>query len=461
MLTTIALASLLQASSGTLTLSTCQLEKIPEPVLCGTLEVPEDRSAPGGRRIPLRIVVLPALEKEGELEPVFSLAGGPGLAATGDAAMFATDLRAYRQHHAVVLVDQRGMGASNGLRCERSTTGLANALDDLFPDDYVRPCRADAERHADLRFYSTAIAADDLDAVRAALGYPRIHLLGLSYGTRLALVYARQHGDRVGHMVLWGTTPTWATLPLYHASNAQRAFDLLFEDCAHDADCRRDHPDLAQHFRELLASLRAHPAVVERDGEKGLLTAGRLADALRTMLYSPEGARGVPLLIDDARAGRYDRVLTHISHRLPGDDGAYLAIICSEDAARIDPAEARRVTAGTYLGDYRVQEQLRACVGWPRSQLPADYWDDVRASAPTLLIAGDRDPVTAPAWAEAVAQQLPRSTLLHVPYLAHLPDGLSDLECFDRINITFLDRGSLDGVDTSCLERMAPPPFAK
>jgi pimeloyl-ACP methyl ester carboxylesterase len=148
-----------------------------------------------------------------------------------------------------------------------------------------------------------------------------------------------------------------------------------------------------------------------------------------------------------------------MGHAFPGADGAYLSVTCSEDVPRIEPAEARRVSAGTYLGDYRVREQVRACAGWPRGEMARDFGDEVAIDVPALLFAGYRDPVTPPVWADAVAALLPRSTVVVIDHEAHMPDGLGGMDCWDQLVIRFLDEGGLRPEDLSCVPSMTAPPF--
>jgi hypothetical protein len=69
-----------------------------------------------------------------------------------------------------VLIDQRGTGGSNGLSCDLYGETQQSHLGDLFPLGAIKACKAEWERRADLRLYTTPIAMDDLDDVRAALG---------------------------------------------------------------------------------------------------------------------------------------------------------------------------------------------------------------------------------------------------------------------------------------------------
>jgi pimeloyl-ACP methyl ester carboxylesterase len=104
-----------------------------------------------------------------------------------------------------VLVDQRGTGQSHPFQCPHDATP-PHFLVEMYPVDYVKNCRQVLQQKADLTQYTTPIAVEDLDEVRAWLGYDRINLFGLSYGTRAALVYMRQHPEHVrsaGGWLLW------------------------------------------------------------------------------------------------------------------------------------------------------------------------------------------------------------------------------------------------------------------
>src|SRR5688572_3960416 len=181
-----------------LELKTCQVRGIKGDAKCGTLEVFENRATRKGRKIPINVVVLPATGAKREPDALFYFAGGPGSAATEDAPGFVDILARIREHRDLVFVDQRGTGQSNPLNCN-----LFNPADpqsffgSFFPVDDVRKCREQLEPKADLTLYTTEIAMDDLDEVRAALGYEQINLYGASYGTRAALVYLRQHPKHV------------------------------------------------------------------------------------------------------------------------------------------------------------------------------------------------------------------------------------------------------------------------
>src|SRR5262249_14203289 len=197
-----------------------------------------------GRKIKLHLVVLPALEERPRAIPLFDVAGGPGVPSSGAAGFYATDGKVHRRHRDVVLLDQRGTGESSPLRCPELE--LPDPGTSMYPPDAVRRCRRTLEKHADLAQYTTANAAADLDAVRAALGYDQIDLFGLSYGSRLSLEYIRRYPARVHAAILIGTVADGKKLPLWHARNAQVVLDRIFEECGADRACHAAFPNVRQ-----------------------------------------------------------------------------------------------------------------------------------------------------------------------------------------------------------------------
>src|SRR4029453_15434738 len=150
-----------------------RLAGIDEELFSGKVKVFENRQTRTGRTIDLNLVVLPALDQKAKTEPLFDLAGGPGASSAERAEFYAGGGKDYRRRHDVICVDQRGTGQSNRLSIPREKTAQYY-LSEMFPIDYVRQLRHTLEQRADLTKYTTSIAMDDLDEVRAWLGYDRI-----------------------------------------------------------------------------------------------------------------------------------------------------------------------------------------------------------------------------------------------------------------------------------------------
>lgn len=251
------------APTARLALAPCKLPGVDREARCGTLEVFENRATRQGRRIGLRVAVLPALGATPAPDPLFILVGGPGQSAIAPAQAFTSIFAGVLADRDIVLVDQRGTGGSNPLDCPLSGSDddPQGYMDDMLPVAPLRECLR--RLAADPALYTTPIAVDDLDDVRAALGYERINLYGSSYGTRAALVYMRSYPRHVRSAVLRGIVPTNMKVPLYYARDTQRALGLLFDECAADAACRRAFPDLPAKLAAAEERLKRGPVSVD------------------------------------------------------------------------------------------------------------------------------------------------------------------------------------------------------
>ena len=455
-------------AGGLSKLKPCRVEGVNEELLCGKLTVFENRHTRTGRTIDLNIVVLPAFDQKTKAEPLFDLAGGPGASSAQGAGFYAGPGKEYRRRHDVVCVDQRGTGKSNRLAIPREKTPQYY-MSEMYPVEYVRAMRHALEQRADLTQYTTSIAMDDLDDVRAWLGYDRINLFGLSYGTRAALVYLRQHPEHVRSAILACVAPTDLKMPLHHSEAGARAADLLLGECEQDVACHAAFPQIRDDWKNALAQLEKQPARVEYSPpNKSAPTTveiqpGVFGEKIRTWMYERDKAARIPLIVHHAAGGDFAPFLKEaIAPSIPDfvADGMYLSVTCAEDVPFIDPAEAANLTAGNPFGDYRVFQQTRACSMWPRGEIPTDFLEPVRSNAPVLIFSGNMDPVTSPEYGEEVAKYLPNSRHVIIPEAGHGVDGMTDPGCIDRIAIEFLDRGDAKNLDVSCIRGMKPPPFA-
>lgn len=456
------------AAAPRLALAPCRLS---EPGLaadtvaaeCGALSVPENRNTPGSRTIDLRVVVIPAVSRGAAPEPLFLLAGGPGQAASEAFTPLLPALAQVGQTRDIVLVDQRGTGGSAPLSCPAEAEGLeasSGAPEDPAVLAWWRACLAGLD--ADPAQYTTEIAARDLDEVRAALGYERVNLLGVSYGTRAALTYLRLFPERVRALVLDGVVPPDMAIGAAMARDGQRALDLTLDACAADAACAAAFPDLRADFAALLERLAAErPLVALDDPFTGApaevrLTRELAAVTVHGLSYAPETAALLPLLIHTAQREGDLRPLAAqslITSRQLADQialGMRASVLCAEDAPRYPAAAAEG-----YLGDLMPRALGAACAVWPRGEAgPATA--PVESDVPALLLSGERDPVTPPAYGEAVAAGLPNSLHLVAPGQGH---NVFFRGCLPALVAEFLEAGGAAGLDASCVGRLGPPPF--
>lgn len=454
-----------------LTLADCRLEDAEHlrsiAAKCGEFEVAEDRAAPSSPRIRLKVAVIPALNRSGPRDPLFVLAGGPGQAASDFYVSVGPAFARVQRQRDIVLVDQRGTGGSNALNCDFPEE---DELAELTPAEIRRLAEnCLTALKSDPRHYTTSVAVRDLDDVRAALGYERINLYGVSYGTRVAQHYLRRYPARVRSLILDGVVAPGVVLAVDSAFHAQRALDLIFERCGKDSACHAAFPDPAKDFETLGARLARQPAIVSMpDPVTGTVRnetvrTVHLQIATRFLSYAPERAALLPLLLHEANArnnlaplaAQAELLATRYANSL--SIGMHNSVVCTEDAPLINAARIDRAAlAKTYLGALQLDGLIEICKVWPHGTIDPDFNAPVDSAVAVLLLSGTADPVTPPSYAEDARRSLSQSLHVVIEGQGH---GQLGVGCVPRLLAEFLERGSTQDFDVSCARTIAPAPF--
>jgi pimeloyl-ACP methyl ester carboxylesterase len=447
-------ASTQTRARGTVDLADCRVPGIEAPALCGTYEVWENRSARSGRRVPLRILIVPARNPQRSLTedagtPVFYFDGGPGGSATGMAGWVSRLLRPVNDTRDLVFVDVRGTGGSAPLHCPvpGDEEPLQRWFDEFLSDDYVRACLEAQE--ADVRFYTQPIAMDDIDEVRAALGYGRINLFGTSGGTRQAQLYMRQHAASVRTAVLQGVAPLDAEVP----SSFARAMEIGMRSLiAADPPLAESWERARARFTEGPVRARVRHPISGRT-EEVTITRGVFADGVRHMLYNFNGARPLAMRIEAAGRGDFGpfaqaELELSIGFSRGIAHGFLISATCAEDVRFIDEADVRRKTEGTFLGDYRIRRQQAACRIWPKGEgIDEGFQEPLRTSLPVLLLSGDADVATPAEDAERMMAHLPNARHVIFENQGH---ALRDPGCASKLIAAFIASADVRRVDAGC-----------
>ena len=428
---------------------------------CGTLQVPEDRASPSGRQVGLHVAIVPAATPHPVPDPFFALAGGPGDASTSFFAWLPGLYSDVHARHDIVMVDQRGTGASNPLAMPPvpDTTGLSAAEADAQLATWASEGLAALD--ADPRMYTSTVAADDLDAVRTALGYGRIDLYVTSYGGELAQYYLRQHPDHVRVAIMDGSTPLDVPVLERMAASSQHALDLLLTRCTQDPACDAAFPNLRQEWSTLVTAFANGITVTDpNSGQTGTATLAMVGPSIHAALLTATGAAQLPLAIHLAAEDRWDQVnqlvppapSMGISTSLMHDE-----ILCSEAWARLDPGEVARLGAGSYALPFVegwAQQFAALCPHLPTGVVPADDAAPVRTTVPVLWLTGDGDPQDPPSNLTGVPSQEPNAAIVVMPAQEHV---VGHLGCGPSVIAAFLDAGTAEGLDTSCVAQGANP----
>ena len=385
---------------------------------CGTLLVPEDRTQPSGRTVGLHVAVVPAASAQPRPDPFFALAGGPGDASTSFFAWLPGLYADVHATHDIVLVDQRGTGESHAMSLPPlpDTSGLSSAQADARLQAWARDSLAGID--ADPRMYTSTVAADDLDAVRQALGYDKIDLYGTSYGGELAQYYLRQHADHVRVAIMDGSTPLDVPVLELLAASSGHAMDLLIARCAADAACHAAFPDLATEWSTLVAEFAKGVTVTDPATRgAGVATLAMVGPSVHNALLTGAGAAQLPLAVHLASLGRWSELNALVPPAAGGpSSGSTLLmkdeILCSEAWARFDPAEVGRLGAGSYALPFVMDwanAEAALCRYLPKGVVPADDAAPLRTDVPILWLTGDGDPQDPPSNLAGVAAQEPNS----------------------------------------------------
>lgn len=437
--------------------SSCYAEGLSDRLQCGSVEVAENPKKPDGRKIHIHYVVIPAIKNLAPQEAILGIAGGPGQSAIESAAAFERMLSKARQHRDILLIDQRGTGQSNKLACDsENVTDILKLNDDAFDAaKETRDCKAKLD--ADVTQYGSKQALADFEVVRKHLGYEKLHLYGVSYGTRMAQLYMRDYPQALKTVTLDGVVPMSQSV-LAIGSAIARAQDLVIEDCEKDSSCQQTYPKLRQEFTKVQQSLAQYP-VMEKvhnpvTGDTALLTLTRskFVGALRLALYSPAVRSLLPFTIHQTYRKNYQPLLGLLAMQVGSLDmamGMHAAVVCGEDWPRLTPA-LRQQAEQSLMGKEMLESLDESCPIWHVPAVGKAFSQPISSDIPTLLLSGEKDPATPPKWAEMAMQQMTNARHLISPYATH---NVAAQSCAGDLIAKLVETDDVNALDGECLNK--------
>lgn len=441
-----------QQAAGTLKVRSCTVDGL--RARCGTLIVPEDRLTGKGRTIPIRFVVLLAYGHHKSRDPIVDFAGGPGGSAVDeDIAGVTAELGSLNESRDLVYIDQRGTGGSNGLKCPSPPGTLANRAKLRAS---IEACLTRLRGKADLQYYTSRMAAEDVAQVLTALHYGRVNLFGASYGATEAQVFQRLYPARVRTMTL--LSGSLLDVPMFerYPQASQDALNALFARCAADVACSETFPHLSADW----AILRTQPwisAQLPSGAHQVLMSAG-------TAAYIPLAIRS--LLATQGRPAAVEALSKQMTASGFGSGGGSQAVIgypieCAEPWAR------QRLENITDSTSYYYQDSVSSAEWWryvctliPTSAGASDYGHARATATPVLTINGSADPQDPPANMAGAQQIWPNSRQIVEPGQSHSIDINTWMQCAGTLVQTFVQSASVQGLNTGCFAQVSLPPFA-
>jgi pimeloyl-ACP methyl ester carboxylesterase len=423
---------------------------------CGTLTVAENPSQPDGAKIDLAVAVVEARSDDPEPDPLVWFAGWGSAGVADDAAGVLSAFWEVNRDRDLVFVDQRGTGSSE-LVCDLPPTPspAGAALERL-----TAAARRCTERIGpNFRYYTSAVAVDDVDRVREALGYERINIYGGSYGATTGQIYLLRHGSRVRTAVFDSGSLLDVRIFERQPRAKQRVLDRLLDRCAADSACNTAYPGLRREYEQLLARLARSPIPVP--GTAQLLDQAAFASVLDELVAYTPGKAAAPRLVHLVATGQIARVAAEQPPAQPdaGQLAYQLLIQCNEPWASWRPGEVTRNAAGTDVAPMyrRIAATMRAiCAGMPEADVPAAIGERVRSDVPVLFLSGAEDGADPPANVANARRELPNSRTIVFPAAGH---GQLGLPCAQSLVARFVERGTAEGLDVACARTAAVQPF--
>lgn len=459
----------------------CRFEVRPEhgDVTCGHVTVYENRDDPSEGTLRLAVVILESPSDDPAPDPIVFLMGGPGGASLDRMPWRATHpfWSRYRATRDIIFYDQRGTGISEPTFCPNLnralfTDGLRGFSTEVLRQRQlkaVRECRQEMEaRGIDLSQYNSVASAHDLDDLRASLGIASWNVLGISYGTRLGLEALRQTPDGIRSIILDSVLPVdagyWHDEPAVFEASLQRVFD----QCAADPACREAFPTLEADTYDLFAQLEEEPIVVAMDDttrfpDRRIVVDGTvIAAGIFQGLYSHHFVPYLPLVVRELRAGNADLLAAIGETMVRAPDaisrGMYYSVSCYEGAPLTSASElaAEQAAHPQFAPMYEWTDNLAVCDAWHPYRADPTALEPVRSDVPALLLAGEFDPITPPAYARLAAQTLSNGTVLEVQSRGH--SVVHTTACTRGVMERFLDDPTAP-LDTSCVAEVPPVSF--
>jgi len=451
---------------------------------CGKLHVPEDYSDPGTSVVQLPfIIVLPTRV----LDPVPLIVaggGGPGggLGISYDDSDYISDLTWAEWSYSVldsgrplVLIDNRGVGSSvPNMNCPEVENVWFDILQmdkdseeshSMEIDSYVECKNRLVNSGIDVNQYNATSAARDINEFRKNYGQEQVYLYGVSYGSRLALLFERLYPDAVKALILDGVYPLGVnSIEDYARLNAdmlQRIFDL----CEIDYICsERTKDNLSGRFEVFLDKLKIKPIEIQITHDKTLesldisVTPELLIDTLFSASYSSSDIRFLPLYIESMMSGATDYLSNLVRDHYVWtnaisqfDEAAYFTYGCYGEvpfnSLQVTLSNSRLFPILDTLNSSYYSYEFDLCDAWDFNTANERLKTTHNISSPVLMLSGLLDPVTPPRYAAKLEGM--GDNIYHLTWSNISHGVLYASECAQFIMAKFLDNPYLDP-DESC-----------
>lgn len=454
-------------------------------VTCGYAIVPENRTANSTDTIKLAVAVFHSTNNDPAPDPVVFLQGGPGGAAVDlSANSYDVLVKPFLAERDYITFDQRGTGHSEpALKCDELDKAYRQDMYGMIDSqsrEYVfknalLSCNGLLQANGvDLSAYSTVESAADLRDIIKLLGYEKVDLYGVSYGTRLALVTMRNHPEIVRSSILDSVVPVEANVLNEYPDSVESSLSKLFNSCEASPTCNKVYPNLKTVFWDLVHQLDERPITLTTSAyPMGTVTETvdgyYLLSVILGLERNADLIDAAPQTIYRVNAGDLS-TLTAAQYSLPYEfeginPGVYISMICREHVLATTEEELKNTTEKLdvngviwrpFSGDF--SDMFDTCSSWGTVGPDLGENDAVTNDIPSLVIEGAYDPATPPFMGKQVADELPNSFYFEFPNMGHVPTGSDASGCAMQTAVDFLNNPSVEP-DRSCLNKIQDVEF--
>ena len=414
-----------------------------EAAECGFLTVPQSRAEPDRGRVRLPVALFRSTSPNRRPDPVVYLDGGPGGNTLDEMPFVYEAVKSVAPDRDVVLFDQRGAGGSSpSLDCpEVQNVNYELLIQPLTIEQRViedasavQTCRDRLVKAGiEPTLATSAENAADVNDLRLALGYEQWNLFGVSYGTKLALTVMRDYPEGVRSVILDSVYPLQSDLFGERQADFDRALSAMFASCAADPTCSTAFPDLETAFYETVNDLNESPIQFGLDVVAGRTDISARIDGvwfsgfIFSALYSEDLIAVMPQMIFDVHNHHYkllDRFVdAYFKDKESISVGMYYSVQCGEEM----PFALREAVIGAAkahprlpeFAEYSAKSLFASCDTWQAPPAAGNANEAVHSAIPTLVLAGEFDPITPPAWGRLVADNLENSFFFEFPGIGH------------------------------------------
>ena len=434
-------------------------------VTCGYAIVPEDRTGDPADTIRLAVAVFHSTSPNPLPDPVIFLQGGPG----GEAVKLSADafdvlVAPFISTRDYIAFDQRGTGLSEpALKCDELDKvyrhdiygNLEDSVRELAYQNAFLSCSGLLKAQGvKLGAYNTVESAADLKDIVTMLGYEKVNLYGISYGTRLALVTMRNHPQIVKSAILDSVVPVESNLILEYPNSAKYTLGRLFETCRSDAECNLAYPNLESDFWELARKLDARPITLTTSAyPMGTVTetvdGSYLLSVATGLAKNSYLINTVPQTISRVGSGDLTTLIAaqySLPYAFDGiNPGLYISMMCREHILSTT-AETLRIASEQVGVDNFIwrpyysnfEKMFGACQSWGATGPVLGENDAVVSDIPALVLEGSYDPATPPKLGKQVAERLPNSFYYEFPNQGHSVSTSDSSGCGMKVVQNFL-----------------------